>query len=150
MALVTCNTIGEALTNWALNAGPLAKAALCDALACEAEEYAALAGVNLAAHRLVVLDATEYFIYADNSLLDHAHKLFGMTVGAVTAGNEVLVRRTGAFVDGAWNWTLNQPIFVGANGNLTQVPPVAGFSLIVGFPESPTKIMLDFGVPIIL
>jgi hypothetical protein len=77
-------------------------------------------------------------IYADNTILSHANKILGMTTEATL---------TGAITDSSWSWVLNTPIWLSSSGLLTQVAPVTGFSLIVAFPISTTKIYINLREP---
>lgn len=97
------------------------------------------AGMALGGHRMIVLDDTGLAIYADNSIPAHAGKVLGMTTGAANPGELATIQTGGELTEPSWSWLLNQPIYLGANGLLTQTPPVTGFSLIVGFPITATK-----------
>lgn len=108
------------------------------------------AGVALGGHRAVVLDASENAIYADHTNLAHADKVIGITTGAVTAGDAASIQTEAEITEPSWSWTLDQPIFLGATGLLTQTPPSSGFLLVMGFPISATKMFLAIGEPTIL
>ncbi len=108
------------------------------------------AGVSLGGHRAVVLNAAEEAIYADNTTLTHADKVLGITTGAVTAGQAASIRTTGEITEPSWAWALDQAIFLGVDGMLTQTPPSSGFLLVMGFPISATKMFLAIGEPTIL
>ncbi len=108
------------------------------------------AGVALGGHRAVVLDATAKVIYADQSNLDHANKVLGITTGAAALNALAIIKTYGELTEPTWNWTLNQPVFLGANGLLTQTVPTSGFILIVGFPIEATKLFIEIKQPIII
>lgn len=108
------------------------------------------AGESLGGHRMVVLDDAAEAIYADNGTPAHAVKVLGITTGAAAAGDAATIQTGGELTEPSWAWTLNQPVYLGTNGTLTQTPPVAGFSLIVGFPITPTTIYMAIGQPITL
>lgn len=109
-----------------------------------------VAGVALGGHRLVVLNASGQAIYADCTQPAHAGKVLGLTLGAIAAGDNGDVLRSGEVVEPSWNWTLDQAVFLGSNGLLTQTQPLTGFSLIVGFPVSATKLFVSLREPLIL
>lgn len=108
------------------------------------------AGVALGGHRMVTLDAVGEAIYADSSILAHAHKVLGMTTGAAILGAPIDILRMGEFSEPSWSWILDEPLFLGTDGLLTQTPPVSGFSLIVAFPISATMVYVDLREPIYL
>lgn len=108
------------------------------------------AGANIGGHRAVVLNSNEEAIYADYSNLDHAFKVLGITTGAASAGADATIQPFGEIAEPSWNWALDQPVYLGANGQLTQTPPSSGFLLVVGFPISPTKLYVEIGESIFL
>ena len=107
------------------------------------------AGAALSGHRMVVLEAG-LAIYADKDTPAHAGKVLGMTTGAAALGELATIQTGGELTEPSWAWTLDQPIFVGVTGTLTQTPPATGFVLTVGFPITATKIFLAIGEPTIL
>jgi hypothetical protein len=99
---------------------------------------------------MVVLDDAAQAIYADNTTLSHVSKVLGMTTGAANALDLATIQTGGEITEPSWSWALNTPIFLGATGLLTQVQPVSGFSLVVAFPITQTKIFISLREPIIL
>lgn len=108
------------------------------------------AGDALGGHRMVVLNDSQQAIYADSTNLAHANKVLGMTTGAAALGDTASILSGGEVSEPSWNWFLNQPLYVGASGLLTQTPPVAGFSQIVGFPIATNKVFVSLREPVIL
>lgn len=110
------------------------------------------AAIDLGGHRVVTLDGVGEARYADNTQSTHLHRVLGITLGAFNTGTLGTVMRLGEIIEPTWNWTLNQPIFLGTNGLLTQTPPVspAVFLQIVGFPILPTSMFVDLRDPISL
>lgn len=104
--------------------------------------------IALSGHRFIVLD-DDMAVYADNTILDHAHRVVGMTTGASNEGS-VSVQTSGEHDEPTWAWTLGVPVFLGINGMLTQTPPSSGFSLVVGFPITATKLYIKIQQPLIL
>lgn len=109
-----------------------------------------LAATAIGGHRAVVLDATGRAIYADNSQLSHMHKVLGMTLNAGVMDDPINVVRYAEITEPSWEWVLDTPVFVGANGVLTQTVPAfpAAFSQIVGFPVSATTLFVTMREPI--
>ena len=108
------------------------------------------AGAALGGHRMVVLNGGGAAIHADCTTPAHLGKVLGMTLGAIADGDSGDVLRAGEVVEPSWNWTLDTPVFLGTAGQLTQVQPVSGFSQIVGFPVSATKLFVSLREPLIL
>lgn len=113
------------------------------------------AGSALGGHRIVAQSPTNNntVVYADASNSAHANLVFGMTLNAADAGGSVDVAVCGEFTEPTWNWTLGLPIFLSVDGTLTQTVPtssVADFSLVVGFPITPTKLFVNIREPIFL
>jgi hypothetical protein len=108
------------------------------------------AGEALGGHRMVVLDDTGKAIYADNTVLSHANKVLGMTTGAASMGYTAMIQTGGEMTEPSWSWVLDTPIWLSSSGMLTQVAPVTGFSLIVAFPITATKVFINLHEPIFL
>lgn len=106
------------------------------------------AGVSLGGHRIVVLDNSALAIYADSSTIGHLNKVLGITVGAVSAGGLASIQTSGEITELSWAWTLGAPIFLGLTGLMTQTPPTSGFSLVIGFPITSTKIFINIREPL--
>lgn len=107
------------------------------------------AGHVMSGHRIVVLEAGEA-VYADHTVPAHANKILGMTTGAVIEHETTTIQTGGELTEPSWTWTLDVPIWLSTNGLLTQTAPTTGFSLIVGFPITATKIFIDIREPIFL
>jgi len=113
------------------------------------------AGTALSGHRAVVLDVSGEAIYADNTVLAHRDKVLGLTSGAASAGADVTIVSYGEITEPSWTWTLDEPVFLGANGLLTQTAPalIAGavFLQRIGFPNGgPMTLFVDIDTAITL
>lgn len=101
-------------------------------------------GSALSALRVVVSDVTNRAILADSGTAAHADRAYGLTITAVgAAGVSVTVLLSGYHTDVVWAWDVTKPIFLGANGVLTQISPVTGFTQQVARPITATS--LSFG-----
>ena len=114
-----------------------------------------VAGSALGGHRIVAQSpiSDNTVVYADATIHAHANLVFGLTLNAASESGSVDVAVTGEFTEPSWNWTLGAPIFLSQNGTLTQAVPtasVADFSLVVGFPITPTKMFVNIREPIFL
>lgn len=111
------------------------------------------ASIDLSGHRVVLLDGQGGAIYASNADHTHANRIVGMTKHAAVAGAPVALAIYGEVVEPSWNWNVDLPVYLGADGFLTQTPPeapAAKFSVVVGFPISATTLFINIGIPITL
>lgn len=109
-----------------------------------------LAQGPLGGHRAVCAAFSLYVRYADHNSLPDATAVIGITLNAAADNDLINVATSGEIIEPSWSWAEGLPIFVGANGALTQVPPTSGFQLIVGVATSPTSILVGIKQPIIL
>lgn len=107
------------------------------------------AGMILSGHR-VVCNSDIGLVYASASTVASASSIIGITTGAVLNGALAEVQIASTLEEPSWTWTINDPIFVGDNGLLTQIPPTSGYVCIIGFAVSSTKILIDKQAPILL
>ena len=110
------------------------------------------AGAALSGHRIVYLDASQKAQYASNQTASHALIALGLTLGAAALDEAVSVQRSGEVTEPSWSWTLEQPVYLGDTGLLTQTAPTspALFQRIVGFPTAATKLFLALREPVFL
>ena len=108
-----------------------------------------IAAETLGGHR-IVRGSHNALTYATNTNANHADDIQGLTLGAATVGASVLLQRAGDVTEPSWNWTPETSVFLGSNGQLTQIPPddSAAFTLCVGFAATPTTLVLRFQAPI--
>lgn len=112
-----------------------------------------VAGIDISGHRFVSLDEQGRAVYASNTNLADATRLVGLTTNAAVEGDVVALQIYDDITEPSWNWELNKPLYLGADGHLTQVQPTfpsAKFMVVVGFPISATKIFINIGIPISL
>jgi hypothetical protein len=77
----------------------------------------------------------------------HIDLILGISLTAAAAGQPLNVQRSGVLDDAGWSWTPGR-VWLGANGALTQTPPVDGFDVLIGTAVSATRITLDITDPI--
>lgn len=75
--------------------------------------------------------------------------IVGITKGAAIANAPVLIRVSGEMTEPAWAWTPG-PIWLSANGQLTQIPPSSGASVEVARAITATRIIVSIQPPIYL
>ena len=128
-------------------AGPAGAAGGSDNITVAVTASGAISG-----HTVVVLDATGAPQYADNTVLTDVGKVLGITLNGAASGSTVSIRRVGEVTEPTWNWALNQPVYLGGGGSLTQTAPVtpAVFLQVVGFPVAPTVLFVAIREPILL
>jgi hypothetical protein len=82
---------------------------------------------------------------ADSTDLDFTDSVVGMAIGSgyVATMGEVQI-------PSLWSWNVGKPLWLAANGNMTQAPPTEGFQLRIGLPTTPNTVMIVLGEPIVL
>ncbi len=99
------------------------------------------AGQALSGHRAVRIQG-DLAYYCDANELSHAGKAIGITVGAVLSGDMATVQTLGKLTEPSWNWN-EGPVYVGANGLLTQSTAGHAFTQQVGVAVSATSIDIN-------
>lgn len=108
------------------------------------------AGETISAGKAVYLDTATVVKLSDHSVLSR-QKCIGVAKTAATLSNPIEVITDGIFEDAIFSgFTINEPIFVGSNGTLTQVPPTSGVLLEAGYYLGENKIEVEIKRPIIL
>lgn len=107
-----------------------------------------VAGTILGGNRAVTLNSSGQLIYPDPTSANSF--VVGITTGSAALGELATVQITGTQQEPTWNWTPGLPVFVYANGILTQTPPTTGQVLVIGYSTSPTKIHIDKQPPIFM
>jgi hypothetical protein len=108
-----------------------------------------LADQSLGGHRVVRKTATGVN-YADSSQIASAGTAIGITIGAVSAGQNAMIAVTGMdIVEPSWNWSPGA-IYLGLNGLMTQSAPISGFIQRIGIVTGPTSILVSVEQPLIV
>lgn len=107
----------------------------------------AVAGATLGGHRAIFIDAGRAQ-YAD-SAAPSAERVAGITLGAAAEDAVVNYQTAGAITEPSWNWN-EGPVFLGANGMLTQTPPSSGAVVELGVALAPTTIIVRIGPAVFL
>lgn len=108
------------------------------------------ASVALSGNRVVCLNGSGELIYGDSATVTHAHKILGITTGAVSSGATGTVQTTGEMTEAGWSWMVGSPVYLSTNGTLSHTAPSSGFVLVIGFALTATKVFIDIKQPIIL
>lgn len=104
-----------------------------------------IAAAALSGHRAVTPQVDGRLVYASNDNAAHLAAPLWITVGAASSGSSVDVLLYGLMIEPSWSWTPG-PVYLGANGQLTQTPPAAPgavFLAQVGTATSPTSLFVD-------
>lgn len=86
--------------------------------------------------------------YADSSDITTAGKVVGLTVGAADAGAPVNICDSGE-LGGFSGLIIDQPIYLGLNGIITQIAPMTGYCQRLGVAISATRILVNISEPIL-
>lgn len=100
----------------------------------------------VSALRVVVLDAGG-LNYAQPDAAD-VFRLVGISKTSGASGSDITVVTGGSMYEATWNWDTTKPIYLAADGVLTQTPPPSGWHVEVGHPYSATRIIVDIKDPI--
>lgn len=100
------------------------------------------AGEALSGHRAVAVVAGEA-VHADHATPAHRGLVRGITTGAVSEGDVARVQVFGPMREVSWSWTPGLPIYVGANGALTQTAPTSGWLQRIAVADTATQIFID-------
>jgi len=123
----------------------------CGAYTNSEDVITKLAATDIGGHRVVKAISATHVDYADNSVLNDSTQILGLTLGAASGGEKVLIRTWGEVEEPTWNWTEGW-VWLDHNGLLTQTPPVSpsAFNMIIGQALSPTLMRVLLLSPITL
>jgi len=85
--------------------------------------------------------------YLDNQEIENAFLFYGIVS---SSGTNIQVQTSGIFTDMGLSLVLTEPIYVGNNGFLSQIPPLSGFSLVIGYPVTTNSFLIQKSQPIFL
>lgn len=107
-----------------------------------------IAGQPLSAHRVVFQDDADNRVRYVDPQADSIAEVLGITTTATSASGEIVyVQSAGELNDPSFAF-LPGPVFVGANGVLTQDPPTTGAALQVGVATTLTALLIRIQQPI--
>jgi Uncharacterized conserved protein (DUF2190) len=109
----------------------------------------ATAATNITAGQVVALTAAGA-VPADPGNLAHRWAAAAVASSSALAGDQVRLATSGRVSETAWNWLSGSPVYAGAGGNLTQVPPSNGWLRVIGHAETSTSIWIQVHQPITL
>jgi hypothetical protein len=83
-------------------------------------------------------------IYADQNT---SPEVVGISTAAYGVGQLMALRDSGLLSEPSWNWTPNQPIYLGTAGLLSQVAPTSGYVVHIGIATSAVQIRIAIQPP---
>jgi len=98
------------------------------------------AAIAVSALKLVRLDSNNKLVVADK---DIDSTLLGLTTQSAIADAFPTVILSGLYSDSSWNWTRGSPLYLGTNGNISDLVPLSGFIVPIGHAENTTIINLN-------
>jgi hypothetical protein len=99
------------------------------------------AGEAIGGHRAVYVASDGLVYYADPEN-GSAAAVSGVSTGAVSLDGWVTIRTAGEMQESSWGWA-EGPIYLGANGVLTQTPPLSGAIVILGVSAGPAAMTIS-------
>jgi hypothetical protein len=110
-----------------------------------------LAAESLPLNYPVILNEDNKLEVAKASNLNHSNSFLGLNLFSVPINLTASIRNYGIVENDDWNWELNKPIFLGINGDLTQIPDIGiAFLLQIAKPITNKSIFILQDNPIIL
>ena len=114
-------------------------------------EIAKVADAAISGLRVVVDLGSNRVRHADPGTLSDAYRILGVTLDAAAEDEDVMVKLEGQISSGSFSFTPGEPVFVSADGALTQTPPALPGSLyrvVVGYAVSATVLTLRISEPV--
>jgi len=106
-----------------------------------------ICGETISALKLITAQDNTNVLLSDNDLYVNA-KVLGISLTAGNIGDEIDVLLFGKHEDAAFNFTLNEPLFLSANGVITETPPSTNFSTTIGHSLGAGAIFINIKEPI--
>lgn len=157
---IVCIRIGDGVTAWNDLPNATTDAAMLEALVAHLANTAIHTPTGSTHNHLLTITAAEPLgghrvatvggLYADSSNPAHAYAVAGITLQAVSTGATVDAQYIGELTESSWNWTPDEPVFLGSAGMLTQAAPDVGFILQIGIPTTSTTLLIDIQQPLII
>lgn len=107
------------------------------------------AGVNVSAFMALKVNFLGKVIPCGNTSINEVNSYIGLATNSASAGQDVIVKTAGLIEDASFTFILNSPIFIGSNGQLTQIFPTTGYIKIIGWPITTNKFILNSQQPIV-
>jgi len=89
------------------------------------------ADTAISALKMVKITSTTTVDLADKTVLADAHAI-GITITAAGIGQDIEVITFGQVDDASFTYAVNECLFLGLNGDITNTPPTTGHSVPIG------------------
>lgn len=120
-----------------------------DALSAKTLKIEALAGEVISATKLVYMISDGVCGLADRSNITKKD-VIGIALSASVIGGNVAILLFGRFADAFFNYPVNSSLYLDINGNITDIAPTTGYSVLIGKGLGTGAIFIDIERPIIL
>lgn len=104
---------------------------------------------TISGHRVVMLVGNAVTLLKSTDV-EFCCAAIGVTEGSALSSEPVNVRVRGSMTEVGWTFVAGRPVFCGASGQLTQIQPTTGFSLIVGVATGLNSVFIDIKQPFVL
>lgn len=74
----------------------------------------------------------------------------GISLQSINSGGLIMPVNSQPVTDQSWNWVRGSPVFLGAAGTLTQIPPITGFLVVVARVLDSKTLFIHIEDPIVL
>lgn len=89
-------------------------------------------------------------LLADKDTTTHTNAVIGLSVTSGITTQVIEVQHSDELTEGTWSWDTTKPIYLGNNGDLTQMVPTTGFIQRIARPLTATTIQIDIDDPVII
>lgn len=115
----------------------------------DAQTLVRIAGADLSGHRVVYPTSGGRVLYASQSETSWPIRPLWLTTGAAMEGQNVTVVQEGFVEESSWHWSIG-PVFLGNDGQMTQVMPTTGLLVVLGWATTGSRLVYDPELPIVL
>lgn len=112
-----------------------------------------IASVSISAMQLVKSDSATHVSIATSQSTFEDSEVLGLALVGASVGDPVDILIFGAVQDGSFSFTLNDPVFLGGSGQVTQTVPASPtdtHSVRVGKAIASDELFLNIAQPIVL
>lgn len=120
-----------------------------EALSAKTLKIDALAGEIISATKLVYMVSDGICGLADRSVVDKKDAI-GIALNSSVVNGKVSILLFGRFTDTFFNYPVNTSLYLDINGNITDIAPTTGYSVLIGKGLGTGAIFIDIERPIIL
>lgn len=104
------------------------------------------AGETISAVKAVYEENSELFL--GDPMLFTKSNIIGISQTGATIGNQVRIIEKGRFFDSSFSFVLGEPVFLASSGGITQVEPISGFRVLLGYAIAENGFNINIQEPI--